>query len=158
MSNRSLIPKVPPLIVGWNMKSNRQKREELAERRRKAADKKSRKRIAELCEICKSDGSIQPVDGSKVRSRSALPNIPEFYANKPFKCVGCGCEEVWTARQQKWWYEVAGGEIETTAIRCRKCRRKERERKADERRRSLEGKEKKIAAQGGASDRGKAPV
>jgi hypothetical protein len=124
------------------MKSNRQKREQLSERRVKAAEQNCRKVADEIKDISTRDPSIQPVNVSKVRSRSVIPNIPAFYADQPFICVDCGSAEVWTARQQKWWYEVAGGEIETTAIRCRRCRRKERERKSEARRIHLEGKEK----------------
>jgi hypothetical protein len=30
-----------------------------------------------------------------------------YYLDRPFRCAGCGREELWTAAQQKWWYEVA---------------------------------------------------
>lgn len=62
-----------------------------------------------------------------------------FYEDQPFDCVGCGKQEVWTATQQKWWYEVAKGDVNTGASRCRNCRRKERERVAEARRVHLEG-------------------
>jgi hypothetical protein len=53
-----------------------------------------------------------------------------YYVDLPFRCKDCGKEELWTATQQKWWYEVAHGDVWTMATRCRPCRRKERERKA----------------------------
>jgi len=53
-----------------------------------------------------------------------------YYVDAPFKCKDCGKEEVWTATQQKWWYEVAKGFAYSTAVRCRGCRRKEQARKA----------------------------
>ena len=34
-----------------------------------------------------------------------------FYEDIPFTCCDCGAEEVWTAEQQKWSYEVAKGAI-----------------------------------------------
>ena len=46
-----------------------------------------------------------------------------FYEDKLFTCVDCGKEEVWTATQQKWWYEVAKGTIYSRAVRCRSCRK-----------------------------------
>ncbi len=46
-----------------------------------------------------------------------------YYVDLPFTCQDCGKEEVWAAEQQKWWYEVAGGSIYSTAARCRACRR-----------------------------------
>jgi hypothetical protein len=49
---------------------------------------------------------------------------PLYYEDLPFKCEDCGNEEVWTARQQQWWYEVAKGPILSRAIRCRECRKK----------------------------------
>lgn len=68
-----------------------------------------------------------------------------YYLDKPFTCIDCGKAEVWTASQQKWWYDVAKGDIQTTAVRCRNCRRKERERKNEARRVHVEGLERKKA-------------
>jgi len=65
-------------------------------------------------------------DPAAVVSRSAIPNVPVWYEDKSFKCKQCGRRETWTARQQQWWYEIAKGEIETTAILCRNCRQKKR--------------------------------
>ena len=62
-----------------------------------------------------------------------------YYCDILFKCRDCGKEEVWKASGQKWWYEVAKGDVWTTAVRCRSCRRKERERKEEARRIHLEG-------------------
>ena len=60
--------------------------------------------------------------------------IPDFvtrgyYVSQPFTCKDCGRAEVWSARQQKWWYEIAKGDLWTTAVRCRPCRRRERDRR-----------------------------
>jgi hypothetical protein len=63
----------------------------------------------------------------------------EFYVDTPFKCKDCGKSEIWTASQQKWWYETAKGDVWTVARRCRPCRRAERERKASARRIQQEG-------------------
>ena len=68
-----------------------------------------------------------------------------YYRDTLFKCRDCGKSEVWTATQQKWWYEVAKGDVWTTARRCRSCRRAERERKAEARRIHLEGIARKKA-------------
>ena len=54
---------------------------------------------------------------------------PAYYYDKAFHCADCGAHEIWTAKQQKWWYEEAGGYFFATATRCRDCRKKERERK-----------------------------
>ena len=66
-----------------------------------------------------------------------------YYVDKPFACRDCGKAEIWTAAQQKWWYEIAKGGRMTMAIRCRSCRRAERARAAEHRRKSVEGKERK---------------
>lgn len=53
-----------------------------------------------------------------------------YYIDATFRCKDCGAEGIWTAARQKWWYEVAQGNVETRAVRCSVCRTKERERKA----------------------------
>jgi Probable zinc-ribbon domain len=46
-----------------------------------------------------------------------------WYVEYEFTCVDCGSDEVWTAEQQKWWYEEAKGPSQSRAIRCRACRK-----------------------------------
>jgi hypothetical protein len=74
-------------------------------------------------------GSV-PVDRAALAPHTSLgpPYFVElgFYRDQPFTCVDCGRPQVWRASQQKWWYEVAKGAVESTAIRCRPCRAKER--------------------------------
>ena len=48
--------------------------------------------------------------------------VPLFYEDVPITCADCGREEVWTAEQQKWWFETAKGYVFSKAIRCRECR------------------------------------
>jgi hypothetical protein len=67
----------------------------------------------------------------------------EFYVDRPFQCKDCGRSEVWTATQQKWWYEAAKGDVWTFAIRCRPCRRREQARIAGARRAQQEGMARK---------------
>ena len=69
----------------------------------------------------------------------------EFYVDRPFQCKDCGKWETWTASQQKWWYETAKGDVWTVAVRCRPCRRLERERKANARRIHQEGLARKLS-------------
>jgi hypothetical protein len=88
-----------------------------------------------------------PVNASLLRPNGSY-SLPEFltlgiYLDKSFTCADCGAEQVWTATQQKWWYEVAKGDLFATARRCRPCRRRERERQAEARRVHLEGVAKK---------------
>jgi Probable zinc-ribbon domain len=67
-----------------------------------------------------------PADTSQQAPNNSY-SPPLFYEDTPFTCVDCGKEEIWTATQQKWWYEVAKGEIYSRAVRCRECRRVLRE-------------------------------
>jgi hypothetical protein len=67
----------------------------------------------------------------------------KYYFNQPFSCANCNSQEVWTAVQQKWWYEVAKGGLFTTAKFCRTCRHQEQFRRAEARRIHLEGIAKK---------------
>lgn len=50
-----------------------------------------------------------------------------YYVPRPFVCKSCGIAQVWTETQQKWWYEVAKGQVYSTAVRCRQCRAKDRQ-------------------------------
>jgi hypothetical protein len=52
-----------------------------------------------------------------------------YYVDFPFKCKDCGKSEVWTPTQQRWWYEIAKGDVRTVASRCRPCRQRERARR-----------------------------
>lgn len=66
-------------------------------------------------------GSLIVADQSKVAPNNSY-GPPTEYLDTEFTCVDCGEEEVWTAKQQQWWYEVAKGSINGRAIRCRDCR------------------------------------
>jgi putative zinc ribbon protein len=68
-----------------------------------------------------------------------------YYVDEPFTCAGCGVAQVWTAWQQKWWYEVAKGFAYSTAKHCRACRRREQARRAEAKRVHLEGVARKRA-------------
>jgi hypothetical protein len=68
-----------------------------------------------------------------------------YYVDEPFTCAGCGVAQVWTAWQQKWWYEVAKGFAYSTAKYCRACRRREQARRAEARHVHFEGVARKRA-------------
>lgn len=73
-----------------------------------------------------SPGAIIVADASKQAANNSYSGRP-FYQDQPFVCEDCGKQEVWTARQQQWWHEVAKGSIYSTAKRCRACRKRWRE-------------------------------
>lgn len=71
------------------------------------------------------EGAI-PADLSQQVPWNSYSAAPLYYVDRPFTCRDCGREEIWTAAQQKWWYEVAKGSLYSTAVRCRDCRRARR--------------------------------
>jgi hypothetical protein len=103
------------------------------------------KRIKALSEIDTRDPNIKPPVGSVMADHKELSHnntydlFPLFYVDKLVVCKECGKEEIWTAEQQKWWYEVAKGNINSDAIKCRDCRKKEKERKAKARKVHMDG-------------------
>jgi hypothetical protein len=128
------------------MKSNKQRRKELAAARAKRAAKRAQR--AELArakareEFFRSN-EVVLVNPALLRPSTSY-STPDFvargyYRDRPFTCKDCGKPEVWTATQQKWWYEVAKGDVFSGAARCRLCRRRGRERKAQARQTHLAG-------------------
>src|SRR4051794_21608349 len=86
---------------------------------RKVKRQKAKRHSGHPAEI---EGAIK-VDPTRL-APSGSWDEPEFqtrgyYEDAPFTCRDCGKEEVWTASQQKWWYEVAKGNPFTVASRCR---------------------------------------
>ena len=127
------------------MKSGKQRRDEIhAKRKQQAAKRQAGNQ--------ETDRRLRPALGPPVNEALLAPNnsygAPDFvyrgyYVDRPFRCVDCGKEEVWTGTQQKWWYEVAKGFAYSTAVRCRLCRRKKQAQSAESRRVHLAGIERK---------------
>ena len=63
-------------------------------------------------------------DINKLAHINTYGDLPTYYVDYPFKCEDCGSKEIWTAEQQKWFYEEAKGHIWAVAVRCRPCRKK----------------------------------
>ena len=103
------------------MKSNKQRRLEIREKRRKRAEKLE---IDTRSNPPKFPDNAVMADWNELSHNNTYGPLPVFYMDKPFACVDCGSKELWTAKQQKWWYEVAKGNINTTAIRCLPCRKR----------------------------------
>ena len=62
-------------------------------------------------------------DHGELAHNSTYNVFPRYYVDRVFDCADCESEELWTAKQQKWWYEIAKGNIGSFAICCRPCRR-----------------------------------
>ncbi len=52
---------------------------------------------------------------------------PLFYRDISFHCKDCRKHQVWSATQQRWYYEIAKGLVHARATRCRACRKKHKE-------------------------------
>ena len=120
-----------------NKKSNRQRAAQINIGRIKR-EKKLRQRNADV-----------PVNKGLL-AKDASYGIPDFvtrgyYLDKKFECKDCGKLQIWTATQQKWWYETAKGGVWTVARRCRPCRQREQKRVARQRQASEEGRRRKAA-------------
>ncbi len=132
------------------MKSNKQRRTELRELRKRRKEKHKTKLIT----IKKrQDREKIPLDAVLCVPNLLAPNnsydVPSFvdrgyYIDIPFECVDCQKQEIWLAARQKWWYEVAKGDVYSQARRCNPCRKIERDRKIEARRVHLEGFAKKL--------------
>lgn len=116
------------------MKSGKQRRLEIKDKRRKRAEKLDIDTSIETKPL--PTGSVE-ADLNELIHNNTYGSLPLFYIDKVFACRDCGSNELWTAKQQKWWYEVAKGHIDSTAVRCRKCRDKIKAEK-DEQRRHME--------------------
>lgn len=107
------------------------------------------RRARALANIDTRDPNLRPppdavmADHSQLSHNNTYDLLPRFYVDKLIVCRNCSKEEVWPAKRQKWWYEVAKGNINTTAVLCRECRGKEKERKLEDRRVHQEGLAKK---------------
>jgi len=138
------------------MKSGKQRRQEISARRNKLKLKHGV--MAKPLERAPLPSRLIPVNEALLAPNNSY-GAPDFvgrgyYVDRPFRCVDCGKEEIWTGTQQKWWYEVAKGFVYSTAVRCRICRRKKRDQSAESRRIHLEGIErKKLARRKSAKER-----
>lgn len=127
------------------MASGRERRKQIklrrAERaaRRAELEQRARRRQLEARGVTVNEAALRPY-----RSYGAPQFVYRgYYVDTPFRCQSCGKQEIWTATQQKWWYEVAKGYVYSTATRCRVCRRKEQARRNEARRAHLEGLSRK---------------
>ena len=132
------------------MKSNKQRRAEIVAHRRERAEQSAATRVRDPRPLELVDGESAPCNPALLAPYNSY-GVPPFvargyYIDATFQCSGCQKQEVWRATQQKWWYEVAKGNVESRAKLCNSCRRAERERKAEARHVHLEGVAKKLAA------------
>lgn len=143
----------PPSHRSIPTRDKKQKREPMAESKRHGRErKKGDEQKLEDAQRMRTQAARQglvAIDRSKLRSHSVMPSsrVPslggKYYLDYKFTCKDCGAQDIWTGRQQKWWHEEMGGDVESTAVRCRDCRIKERVRREAARRSRDEGMARK---------------
>jgi putative zinc ribbon protein len=126
------------------VKSNKQRRGEIQSRRQKQAAKQAALVRQDPRSLPSSAGAEEVPCNPALLAAYNSYGVPAFvarghYVDTPFECISCGRQEVWRATQQKWWYEVAKGNVESRANRCNPCRRAARERSAQARKVHLQG-------------------
>jgi len=78
---------------------------------------------------------------------------PLFYRDITFHCKDCRKHEMWSATQQRWYYEIAKGSLLFQATRCRACRKKHREETLRQRELLRLHREKKAAGTNGPGEK-----
>jgi hypothetical protein len=119
------------------------------ERKRVAKKEKTQKGRA-LVDRLQVEGATVAVNPANLGPNRSV-GCPDFlrrgsYVDMPFRCGKCGTSQVWTAYQQKWWYEAVKGDMWAIAVLCRPCRLKKRRRKQMAREMCLAGMAAKKAA------------
>jgi hypothetical protein len=105
----------------------------MTKRRREMREKKNARRRRRL----ESQGRM--VEGVEIPFGAIAANIAEqapacfsrryYYKDREFTCADCGKQEVWTAQEQQWYFEVIKAHPASTAKHCRECRKKRRNQK-----------------------------
>lgn len=114
------------------LKSNKQRRAEIKQHRVKAAAKKvQRLQHEQTQKILPVNVVACDANALGVYNSYGVPAFVErgYYVDTAFTCKDCGKQEIWTAAQQKWWYEIAKGYVYSFAVRCRECRKLKRAQK-----------------------------
>ncbi|MEX0344276.1 MAG: zinc-ribbon domain containing protein [Rhizobiaceae bacterium] len=125
-------------------KSAKQRRQEIrADRLRKAQKASAGMQRSglfpwEAAEARPPVGAIA-ADHQQLDHNNTYGPLPAFYVDLAFVCAGCGSDELWTAKQQKWWYEIAKGDINSTAKYCRQCRNLRRQQRNSARAEHIRG-------------------
>lgn len=112
------------------MKSGRQRREEIRQKRLERAKRLEERLRASPHGVAWPGAGVEEADQALLTRHNPFSTVPAFHADKVFTCRDCGEEQVWTAKQQKWWYEERLAPIDSTAVRCLPCRRARRTQRA----------------------------
>ena len=98
--------------------------------------RREQKRIAKLAKEGRVVQGVEipegalPADPSR-QAHSAGYSVKFYYQDVHYACAGCGKQEVWTAQQQKKYFEVQKGNIYNEAKWCHACHVKRMQDKQD---------------------------
>ena len=98
------------------MNSNKQKKKQLKAKRKQKAEKNRVKNLNHL-----AYGRVW-ADHSQLTHINSYGGLPDYYEGKDFTCRDCGVDDMWTANQQKFYFEECKGHIDSLAVRCNACR------------------------------------
>lgn len=124
--------------------SDKRKKRKFAAKREQRRLKEEQERLIRLANEGRLVNGVELPLGAVAADRSQqVPNNsysppPDFYIDIEFTCKDCGSQEVWTAEQQKWYYEVAKGSLYARAVRCRQCRNNIKDQAEPQRRQAAE--------------------
>ena len=91
-------------------------------RRKPSYQEKEERAAAEAARDSQSTAKRIPADLTQQAPNNSYISSRLYYEDREFTCIDCGQVEVWTAKDQQWWYETAKGSIFTSARRCLTCR------------------------------------
>lgn len=85
--------------------------------------KNARRRRVNPPEIPGTGRKEIPADLTKHVPQNVFGYVPAVYVDEEYICGGCGKPSVWTAEDQKWYYETAKGRVFARHSRCDACRK-----------------------------------
>ena len=99
--------------------------------------KREKKRLTKLAKAGRLIQGVEIPEGvlaadlSQQATRGGYSGIRYFYKDVEFICKGCGKKDVWTAEQQKRYYEDQKGNIYNEATWCHDCHTKRMKKKQE---------------------------
>lgn len=55
-------------------------------------------------------------------SENTYGTAPKYYYDLVYPCLDCSKPDMWSAEEQKYWYEELGKNTNSKAVRCQICR------------------------------------
>ena len=104
------------------MKSNKQRKSEIKQKRWKRMEACRAKAVAPSVSLMTVPADMERLE----QLHGSVWWHPAYYEDKHYECRDCGAECVWTAQSQKWWHEEAQGHLHSGVQRCAPCNAKHR--------------------------------